>query len=273
MLRRLAILGLMLAAGGLAAVPAPAAPAANTTTEAGPGAKIDAQAASALKRMGESLKARRFSFQAQTIRVYTDQTGQPLHIFHRLNVVVDRPNRLLVERNGDDGASKIFYDGKTVSVYVKNGNRYASMAAPDTILAMMKEVMGRLGVDFPLADFLTEAPDQAFLSGVSTGRVVGTVTIGGAPTLHLFFTQPPGIDLELWLEKDGKSLPRRLIVTYRDLPGQPSFIALFSAWNFSIHPAASEFVFTPPPGAQKVALAPPAAPSAAPPAKLEGGAR
>ena len=40
----------------------------------------------------------------------------------------------------------------------------------------------------------------------------------------------------------SKSLPRRLIVTYRLLPGQPNFIAEFSDWDFTAHPADSEFV-------------------------------
>ena len=30
--------------------------------------------------------------------------------------------------------------------------------------------MGKLGVDFPLADFLTDAPDKSFLTGVTSGR-------------------------------------------------------------------------------------------------------
>jgi hypothetical protein len=60
-------------------------------------------------------------------------------------------------------------------------------------------------------------------------------------------------------------LPRRLVVTYRSLPGEPNFIALFSDWNFDIHPTDADFAFQPPAGAEQVALKPPAAPS--PPAK------
>jgi hypothetical protein len=74
------------------------------------------------------------------------------------------------------------------------------------------------------------------------------VTVDGAPYLHLFFAQPPGIELELWLSKNDRSLPSRLIVTYRMLPGQPNFIAEFSDWNFDIHPSDATFVFQPPPG-------------------------
>jgi hypothetical protein len=46
-------------------------------------------------------------------------------------------------------------------------------------------------------------------------------------------------------------------VTYCLLPGQPSFIAELSDWNFSVHPADAEFVFQPPAGATQVELAAP----------------
>ena len=65
-----------------------------------------------------------------------------------------------------------------------------------------------------------------------------------------------------------QSLPRRLIVTYRTLPGQPNFIAQFSDWNFNANPSEADFAFQPPAGAEQVALKPAAAPA---PAKKKGG--
>ena len=231
---------------------------------------LSEEASAALMRMGQTLRgAEQFSFQARTIRVYADANGQPLHIFHTLKVVVRRPNRMLVDIGGDDGSSKLVFDGKTAIIYSAAQKKYASIPVPEgTIEAMMKEAMGRLGVDFPLADFLTEAPDKAFLTGITSGSVVDTVTIDGSPYLHLFFAQPPGIELELWLAKDNQSLPRRLIVTYRDLPGQPNFIAEFSDWNLDIHPSDADFTFQPPADAEQVQLKP--AVAAAPPAKGKG---
>jgi hypothetical protein len=219
-----------------------------------PKPEISAAARDALQQMGETLRAPQFSFQAQTIRVYAGPKGEPLHIFHTLDVTVRRPNRLLVVRNGDDGPSKLVYDGKTLFIYIADGNKYASIPVPGTIEGMMKEAMGRLGVDFPLADFLTEAPARAFLSGVTQGDIVNTVSINGTPSLHMFFLQPPGIELELWAEKNKEALPQRLIVTYRSLPGEPNFIATFSNWDFTVHPTEGDFTFQPPPGAVKMAL-------------------
>jgi len=263
----------VLFAGGLAwlgpttvpAVSAATVPAVSAATAAKPA--ISPEAGAALMHMGQTLQSKEFSFQAQTIRVYADTNNQLLHIYHTLNVTVRRPDRLLVDRNGDDGPGKLVYDGKTVVVYMADGNKYASIPVPNTIEGMMKVAMGRLGVDFPLADFLTDAPSKAFLTGVNSGRVVNTITIDGIPCLHMFFSQPPGIDLELWVEKNDRSLPRRLIVTYRSLPGQPDFVAEFSNWNLAVHPTDADFIFQPPTGAVEVALKPPAA---AAPAKATG---
>jgi hypothetical protein len=261
-LRRIAVLGGLLASAMVGAIPGalPAAPPANQAQPA-----ISEEASAALLRMGQTLRANDFSFQARTIRVYADPSGQPLHIFHTVNVTVHRPNGLLAEVTGDDGSSKLAFDGKTAVIYSAAQNKYANIPVPEgTIEGMLKEAVGRLGVDFPLADFLSDAPNKAFLTGVTSGRIVDTVTIDGAPYDHLYFSQPPGIELELWLSKDEKSLPRRLIVTYRSLPGSPEFVALFSDWNFDIHPTDVDFAFQPPAGAEQVALKPPQAPAPAP---------
>ena len=268
-LRYVVVLEALLISGLIGVLPL-AAPALHAATQQKKPV-ISEEASAALTRMGQTLRgAEQFSFQARTIRVYADANGQPLHIFHTLKVVVHRPNRMLVDVSGDDGSSKLVFDGKTAVIYSAAQKKYASIPVPEgTIQAMMKEAMGRLGVDFPLADFLTEAPDKAFLAGISSGRVVDTVTIDGSPYLHLFFSQPPGIELELWLAKDNQSLPRRLIVTYRDLPGQPNFIAEFSDWNLDIHPSDAEFTFQPPADAEQIQLKPAAA--AAAPTKGKGG--
>jgi hypothetical protein len=254
-LRHTAVLGGLLAGSLIGLIPA-ALPAAEKSKPA-----ISEEASAALLRMGQSLRAEQFSFQAQTIRVYAEPNGEPLHIFHTMKITVRRPNRLLVEVSGDDGARKVVFDGKTAVIFSAADNKYASIAVPEgTVEGMLKEAIGRLGVDFPLADFLSEAPNKAFLSGVTSGRVINTVTIDGAPYDHLFFSQPPGIELELWLSKNEQAWPARLIATYRSLPGEPNFIALFSDWNFDVLPIDADFVFQPPAGAEQVALKPAAAP-------------
>lgn len=267
-LRYTALLGGLVVGSVIGALPA-TIPAVHAAAQQKKPA-ISEEASAAVMRMGQTLGAQQFSFQARTIRVYSDTNGELLHIFHTMKVTVQRPNRLLVEVTGDDGSNKLIFDGKTLTVFSGGQKKYATIPVPEgTIAAMMQEAMGRLGVDFPLADLLTDAPNKAFLTGVTSGRVVDTITIEGSPYLHLFFSQPPGIELEVWLAKNDQSLPRRLIVTYRNLPGQPNFVAEFSDWNFNVHSSDADFTFQPPPDATEVQLKPVAA--KAPPSKAKGG--
>jgi len=268
-LRHIALVAELLGGGIIGFVPV-TLPAAEAAKQAQPA--ISEEASAALQRMGQTLRAEQMSFQAQTIRVYAEPNGEPLHIFHTLKVTMHRPNRLLAEVSGDDGSSKLTFDGKTAVIYSAAQNKYASIAMPEgTIAGLLREAVGRLGVDFPLADFLSDEPSKAFLTGVTSGRLVNTVTIDGSPYDHLFFFQPPGIELELWVAKNEQSLPRRLIVTYRTLPGQPNFIAQFSDWNFNVQTPDADFGFQPPAGATQVELKPVAA--AAPPAGKKKGTR
>ena len=74
---------------GLDALPmARAAQPAPTLTPA-----ISEEAATAVAQMGKTLSAKELSFTAKTIRVYLDESGQPLHIFHTLKLLVRRPDR------------------------------------------------------------------------------------------------------------------------------------------------------------------------------------
>jgi hypothetical protein len=144
--------------------------------------------------------------------------------------------------------------GKTLTLFSVGTKRYATLAVSGPIGQMLAEASTKMGMDFPLADLLAENPAAAFLTGVTAGYAVNTVSIDGVQCLHTFFEQPPGLELELWTEKNERALPRRLIVTYRSLPGEPRFIAALSDWKIGINPPDSDFEFRVPEGATKVEL-------------------
>src|SRR3954454_12433579 len=58
---------------------------------------ISDEAKEAVQRMGKTLAAEDVSVKARTIRVYLDDKGQPLHIFHTMDIVMHRPDRLAVK--------------------------------------------------------------------------------------------------------------------------------------------------------------------------------
>ena len=237
----------LVAAMGLAMLAAPLAVAATPPKPA-----ISEDARAAVAQMGKTLLAKEFSFRARTIRPYADENGVLLHVEHDFKITVRRPDRMRLDAESDDGPLSLLYNGSSVVLALDaTGSQYATLPVPDTITMMMHVVMGRFGLDFPLADFLTDAPDKAFLNGVTAGREVNKVTIDGVPCVHLVFSQPPGLELELWLEAE-RGLPRRLIVIDNAAPGKPNFVAEMSDWDFTVHPADADFAFTPPNGAKQV---------------------
>jgi hypothetical protein len=215
---------------------------------------IGVEASTALARMSKTLMAKEFSYRSRTVRAYVGPSGELLHIAHTIKAVVRRPDRVAIEAVGDDGTTKMIYDGKTLVAYGVTQKQYASIPAPDTIDAMLDVAENRMKVDFPLADLLSDNPEKSLLAGITSGGQVGMAIIDGTPCLHLFFVQSPDLELELWLEDNERSLPRRVFVTYRSLPGHPTFLAELSDWDFSIHPSDSDFVFQPPAGVAKVEL-------------------
>lgn len=230
-------------------------------------AGVSEEASAALARMGKTLMATQFSFNTYAMRAYAGPNGELLHIVHATKTVVRRPDRLLVDVTGDDGSTKMFYDGKTLVAYNVDQKKYVSIPVPGKLEEMVDAAEKSLGTDFPLADLLTDNPEQSILSGITSGGQVGTATIDGVLCRHFFFNQSPDLELELWLEDNDRSLPRRVVVTYRSLPGHPTFVAELSNWDFAIHPTDAEFVFQPPAGAVKVDLTAKSSTTPAPAAK------
>jgi hypothetical protein len=224
-------------------------------------AAISADTAAALGRMSKTISANAFSFRSDTIRAYVGPNGELLHIAHTSKFTLRRPDKLLTEVSGDDGSTKMMYDGTKFVVYRPQQKQYMSMSVTGHIERMLAAVENRVGVDFPLEDLLSDNPAAALMSGVTTGGQVGTAMIDGVRCRHLYFVQSPDLNMELWLEDNDRALPRRLFVTYNLLPGRPTFSAELSDWNFSVHPSDADFVFHPPAGVQEVSVRPKAAPA------------
>jgi hypothetical protein len=219
-----------------------------------PLAAIDADTAAALIRMDKTLSAKEFSFRSETMRAYVGPNGELLHVAHVTKFVIRRPDRLLADVNGDDGETKMMYDGKNFVVYGVQRKKYVSIPASGEIGKMLDFAEDRIGLDFPLSPLLGDNPARALLEGVTTGGPVGTAMIDGVRCRHFYFVQSPDLNMELWLEDNDRALPHRLFITYNLLPGRPTFSAELSDWDFSIHPSDSDFVFTLPPGVEQMTL-------------------
>ena len=245
--------GLLLAATA-SAQNRPAAPAAPAAPNAAAPA-IAEQADRLIKEMSAYIgSAQEFTFHADVTFDHVLPSGQKLQFSAAEEVVLQRPGRLYVEWNGDLGARKFWYDGKSVTLYDPATPFYASETAPPEVDDMLGQLLPKLDFVPPLADFLYRDPYKAVRDNIQYGFDLGQTDVNGRSCRALAFVEKD-IDWQIWIENGPQLTPCKLVITYKNQPAQPQFTAVFSDWDFA--PRIAEPVFTPelPPGTQKIPFA------------------
>ena len=177
-------------------------------------------------------------------------SGQKIEFSEIRKVTVDRPNhmRTYVEQSDGDIGQFIF-DGKVMTLFSESENVYAQTDQPGDLDAAIRYAVGKMGIRVPLARLLiTTFPAELEKLTVDVDYVEHN-TLGKTPTDHIA-GQSEDVDYQVWIAED--SLPRRIVMTYKNAPGQPQFWAEFSDWNLKPELSAEDFVFTPPKGAEKI---------------------
>jgi hypothetical protein len=249
-----------LACGMLLAVTAaaqnkPAAPAAPAAAADGAAPAIAEPADRLLKEMGAYIgSAQEFTFHADVTFDHVLPSGQKLQFSAAEDVMLQRPDRLYVEWNGDLGARQFWYDGKSVTLFDPAMPFYASEAAPPAIDSMLPQLLPKLDFVPPLADFLYSDPYKTVRGNIQYGFDLGQNDVNGKSCRTLAFVEKD-IDWQIWIENGPQLTPCKLVITYKNQPAQPQFTAVFNDWDFA--PRIAEPVFIPelPPGTQKIPFA------------------
>jgi hypothetical protein len=231
-------------------------PAPLGALQQGTESSVDAQADRILREMGEYLKtAEEFSFKAEV--AYDElMEGQKILFGGAAHILVRRPNRLNVEFNGDQRQSRVVFDGKTVTLFNAAKNLYAVAEAPPEIDAALDRLFEVYGSSVPIADLVYADPYRTLIENVEDGFVVGQHPVNGIRCHHLAFWQE-GIDWQIWIEVGPRPVPRRLVITYKDEPGSPQYIAELSGWNFQPRLSDHYFTFRPAVGSDEIEFLPP----------------
>jgi hypothetical protein len=168
-----------------------------------------------------------------------------------IKVAVRRPDGVAATVVGDREDLAFLYDGKNVTLYNRGSGAYGSTPAPSTIDETFDMLAEKFAMTLPMSDLLFSNPYQALIGRVRTGRYLGTGYVFETKCHHLAFRQEV-VDWELWIEDGHTPLPRKLVITYKEMPGHPQYTAYLSNWNLSADVPDSRFTFAPPQGAKKV---------------------
>ena len=238
----LACVGLVVAAGSM---PVRAQPAG-----------IDPEAQRILKTSTDFLAARtRFSAETRSTIEVVLASGQKLQFSNLVTMSIKRPDKLWARRHGDYIDQVFQYDGRTLTLHNPAQKVHASVAAPGSIEEMLDFARTKLGVVAPLGDFLYGNAYEVLTDGITGAFVVGRSYVEGVPCVHLAFRAPQA-DWQIWIEEGGRPLPRKVVITTRDVLNAPQFDVTVTRWDLSPKVDDRRFSFRPPAGSSTAEFLP-----------------
>jgi len=208
-----------------------------------------------LMSMAEYLvKTPRFSVNLAGSFEVLQESGQKIEFGESRRITVSRPNGLRVEVEHSDGEKHlVLYDGKTITTFSPTQNVYAQVSKPGGIDEAVTYFLKDLHMRLPLAALLLSRFPAELENRTQALDYVEKDVIHGTPVHHLA-GRTETVDYQVWVPAGAQPLPLRVVLTYKNADGQPSFRAVFSDWNLAPAIQDNLFVFTPPEGARKIAF-------------------
>jgi len=178
--------------------------------------------------------------------------GQRIEFGGKHQVLLQRPAGLRVDAERSDGdRGLVLFDGKGITAFKTGDNVYARVEKTGTVDDAIVYLVRDLQITLPLARmFLTSFPKD-MKEKVTSIDYVEENFLFDVPTDHLAI-RSADVDLQMWIAQGEQPLPRRIIITYKNAPGDPQFWADLSDWDLSPKVAADSFAFNPTAGAEQI---------------------
>lgn len=159
-----------------------------------------------------------------------------------MEVSLHRPGRLRVSYQDELTAREVWIDAEAVTVLLPEEKHWASAPAASSLDATFNQFAADYGVSMPLDDLLRSDPYSVLMAGAKAHRYVGISKVDGVPCHHLIVGQED-VNWQIWIEAGDRMLPRQLVITYKNLPMAPEFIAVMKGWD--LNPRLSDSTFQP----------------------------
>ena len=214
---------------------------------------IDSGSIADLQKMFDFIsESEKISVTAESNYDARQKSGQLIEFGAVSKWYIKRPSHVRVDIENRDGTERSFYfDGNSLTLYDKNQNVYATVIKKGNLDQAFDYYMDELDMPMPLAELFSEKHPFDINKSVISSMYVGESKINGFACDDLAF-RTQEVDLQVWIEQGKKPLPQRMIITYKESPGNPQYRARFSDWNLSPKLKDSLFEFKPPKDAEKI---------------------
>jgi hypothetical protein len=190
--------------------------------------------------------------------------GQRIEFGERRQIYMQRPNRLRVDVERSDGErGTMVFDGRWITAFKPAENVYARVEKPGIIDQALVYMVRDLRATLPLARMFTTGFPADLDKRATAVTLVEECSLFDVPTNHLA-VRSPEVDLQIWIAKGPEPLPRRIVITYKNAPGEPQFRADLYHWSVPAKLDATKFAFEPPAGAEQIMYLAPQPPADVP---------
>ena len=166
-------------------------------------------------------------------------------------MLLSRPDNMQAHRKGGYADVEFYFDGKTASVVDKQNNSYTQFEAPGSLDQLFELLRAGHGIALPGADLLLKNSYKTLMTDVLEAKHIGLGVIDGMKCEHLAFRNHD-TDWQLWVEAGMNPIPRKLVITSKDINSAPQYTIRIKTWETNVKPAHDAFVFIPPVGAEKL---------------------
>jgi peroxiredoxin len=196
---------------------------------------------------------------AATIEVKA--SGMDNQMVTKMNVRLERPNRIAVIVEEGMMAMTLVSDGKRLVQYLPMMSRYTVEDAPPDFASLNEAggaaTMGMAGAVIPTSG---EKFYDQLMQNVTNSEYLGTENIGEVPCYHCRFVQEQ-FSWDIWIEAGHRPLVHKIVPDlskqFADAEGMMkdakiNYTIMFSDWNVAPKFTDADFAFDPPAGAEEV---------------------
>lgn len=182
-----------------------------------------------------------FTVHADVLVDAVHEDGSVVQRARRVDLAARRPAAFRAITEGDDLALESYFDGKALTLRFPRENTTATLPAAMDLDNLLDVLARDHGLEAPLGDLLRQ--DACAGMRPLAAYHVGMSRVEGVACHHLYY-QGEDVDWQIWVEDSAASLPRKLLIVEKDLPGKPRYMAVFSRWKRT---RLADGLFSPPP--------------------------
>ena len=217
---------------------------------------LDPDADKILKSMSSYLGGlSAFSMSADIDNEIVDLAGQKLQLSSGAEIIMERPGKFYIHRQGAYADAEIMFDGKSLTIHGMGKNVYMQVESPGNIDNAFSTLETEIGLDAPGSDLLLANSYSSLSDGVISSAYLGTAIVAGVECHYLTF-RAARVDWQLWVQTGKTPLPMKYIITTKWVTGAPQYSIRFRDWNTKPQIKANQFAFSVPKGAKKLETIP-----------------